>query len=46
MVDVREFFYCDGVGEFELIFKDGEGRLCRLLNLWFMFMIEIMREFW
>lgn len=46
MADVREFFHCDGAGEPESILKDGEGRLRRLLNLWFTPTIEIMREFW
>ena len=46
MADVREFFHCDGAGEPESILKDGEGRLRRLLNLWFTPTIEIIREFW
>lgn len=44
--DLREFFYSDGAGEPETILNDSEGRLRRLLNLWFTPTVEVVREFW
>lgn len=44
--DMREFFYSDGAGEPETILNDSEGRLRRLLNLWFTPTVEVVREFW
>jgi len=43
---VHEFLYCDGAGEPESVMRQGEGRLQRLLNLWFTPTVEVIREFW
>ncbi len=42
----RDFFHCDGAGEPISILKTGEGRLRRLLDLWFTPTVEVVREFW
>ena len=44
--DVRTFFYSDGAGEPKSILNASEGRLQRLLNLWFTPTLEVEREFW
>jgi len=43
---VHEFLYCEGAGEPESVMRQGEGRLQRLLNLWFTPTVEVIREFW
>lgn len=46
VTELRDFFHCDGAGEPISILKTSEGRLRRLLNLWFTPTVEVVREFW